>query len=262
MKTFKVTAQPIVGQLDEKREYTIEAEDEKKAKNIAFEKMMKRELSDALLDSPAQMFTAEEINPTPKKISDLIDNIDYYVAEMRKTEDRESIPARLGGYADSYFTNLRLEDAALKSLAIYTIDKAYRVAGYIEILDNYTRAYFAKVIPRIWDYLHRRGVSIFYIVDNTFGDDGRFEAVVELFRLTGITVITPHDKNGSMNYESIEHQIKETMAGKIITMYIEKDSSVNYLEKVKELATQSDYVCILRNKSFANPNIEILPNRA
>ena len=141
------------------------------------------------------------------------------------------------------------------------MDKAYRVAGYIEILDNYTRAYFAKVIPYIWDYLHTRGLSIFYIVDNTFANDGRFEAVTELFRLTGITVVSPYSEKGPVEYEAVECQIKETMAKKMIIMYIEKDASINYLNKVKSIATTSDYLCLFRSKSSANPNIEILPSK-
>jgi uncharacterized protein YihD (DUF1040 family) len=260
MKSFRVLAQPLSGE-EEKREYFVDAEDEEEAKKLAFDKMFARESNDALLDSPGQMFTADEITFKPRKISDLIDNIEYYVARMRKTEDMDVIPEMLRQYALNYFRDVPLDDEAVRALALFTMDKTYRVAAYLEIFDNYTRAYFAKVIPHIWDYLHSKGLGVFYIVDNSFRNDGRFEAVTELFALTGIAVIAPYSKEGTLEYETVERQIKEQMAEKKITMYIEKDSSVNYLDRVKALATGSDYLCIFRSKASANPLVEILENK-
>ncbi len=179
---------------------------------------------------------------------------------MRKAGDLDTIPENLKAYALDYFNKVELNDEALRALALYTMDKAYRVSAYIEIFDNYTRAYYAKVIPYIWDYLHGRGLSIFYILDNTFYEDGRFEVVVELFKLTGIGVVVPYNKDGAATFESVEEQIRNFMEKKLIIMYIEKDSSVNYLDKIKSIAIKSDYLCIFRNKSFANPHVEILPN--
>ncbi|MGC9602490.1 MAG: hypothetical protein ABSE76_01995 [Minisyncoccia bacterium] len=261
MKSFRVLAQPLFGE-EERREYFVDAEDEEDAKKLGFEKMFARESKDALLDSPSQMFTAEEITFRPRRLSDLIDNIEYYVTKMRKTEDMDVIPEMLRQYALNYFRDVPLDDDALQAVAIFTMDKTYRVAAYLEIFDNYTRAYFAKVIPHIWDYLHRRGLPVFYIVDNTFRNDGRFEAITEMFKLTGITVVSPYDGEGTLEYEAVGRQIKEAVAAKMIVMYIEKDARVNYLDRVKELATKSNYLCIFRSKASANHLIEILKNHS
>ena len=260
MKSYRVLAQPLTG-AEEKREYFVDAEDEEQAKKLAFDVMFRREANEALLDNPAQMFTADEITFKPRKISDLIDNIEYYVGTMRKTEDKDVVPEMLKQYAVSYFKDVPLNDEALRALALFTMDKTYRVAAYLEVFDNYTRSYFAKVIPHIWDYLHQRGLPVFYIVDNTFRNDGRFEAVFELLKLTGIAVIAPYSETGVLSYENVEKQIRDQMAEKRIVVYIEKDASVNYLDQVKQLATMSDYLCIFRSKASADPHIEILSNQ-
>ena len=123
---------------------------------------------------------------------------------MRKTEDVDIVPEMLKQYALNYFRDVPLDDEAVRGLALFTMDKTYRVAAYLEIFDNYTRAYFAKVIPHFWDYLHNKGLGVFYIVDNTFRDDGRFEAVTELFSLTGMAVIAPYDEKGVLEYDIVE----------------------------------------------------------
>ena len=261
MKSFRVLAQPLSGE-EEKREYFVDAEDEETAKKLAYDKMLAREGDDALLDSPAQIFTADEITFNPRKISDLIDNIEYYVTKMRKMEDMDVIPEMLKQYAQNYFRDVPLDEEAVRALALFTMDKTYRVAAYLEIVDNYTRAYFAKVIPYFWDYLHNKGLGVFYIVDNTFRNDGRFEAITELFSLTGITVIAPYDEKGVLEYGIVESRIKERMAERKITMYIEKDSRVNYLEQVKDLATKSNYLCIFRSKASASHLVEVLKNHS
>lgn len=257
MKAFRVLAQPLMGE-EEKREYFVEAENEDDAKKLAFDMMLAREHNDALLDSPAQMFTADEITFQPRKISDLIDNIEYYVGKMRSTNDTDIVPEMLRQYAMSYFKDVPLDDKALRALALFTMDKTYRVAANLEIMDIYTKAYFAKVIPHFWDYLHNRGLSIFYIVDNTFRNDGKFEAIIELFTLTGISIIAPYSTEGPLPYEEVERQIKENLKEKKIVMYIEKDASVNYLDPVKQLAIAPGYLALFRSKASANLNVEVL----
>lgn len=257
MKDYRVLAQPLTGE-EEKREYFVEAENEEDAKKLAFDQMLAREHNDALLDNPAQMFTADEITFHPRKISDLIDNIEFYIEKMRSTHDMDVVPEMLRQYAQGYFRDVPLDDKALQALALFTMDKTYRVAAYLEMMDNYTRAYFAKVIPHFWDYLHNRGLSIFYIVDNTFRNDGRFEAITELFTLTGIAVVAPYGADGALSYEEVERQIKKNLDEKRIVMYIEKDATVNHLDRVKELAKVPGYLAIFRNKASANPNVEII----
>ena len=41
-------------------------------------------------------------------------------------------------------------------------------------------------------------------------------------------------------------------------VYIEKDSRVNYLDKVKEMGRKSNYFCIFRNQDPTVPTLEII----
>ncbi len=255
LKKYRVLSQSLVGE-DIKREFVIEAENEESAKKIAFNLLLKDESNGVLLDSPGQMLTAEEVDLKPHKITDLIDNMEAYIDEMRKTEDVETIPKELKQYAWEYFREVEISKEDLQKLAIFVADKTYRVVSYIELMDNYTRAFFAKVIPYLWDALQNRGVDIFYILDNQLRED-RFRAIVELFEFTGMAIVTPYGKDGSLEYEAVEKQIKNYMAPIRNIMYVEKDASVNYLDKVTKLAKESKYLCIFRNKAPTNSKVEV-----
>ena len=59
-KKYRVTFQPLVGD-GTSTEYVIESENEETAREVAFEKLILEESDGVLLDSPAQISTAEEI---------------------------------------------------------------------------------------------------------------------------------------------------------------------------------------------------------
>jgi hypothetical protein len=259
MKKYIITAQSLVGD-DAKREIYVEAENEKLAKEIAFNRMFKNESERLMLDNPGHMLTADEIDLKPQKITDLLDNMEAYIDEMRKTEDVETIPKELKQYAWEYFREVEISKEDLQRLAIFVADKTYRVVSYIEVMDNYTRAFFAKVIPYLWDSLQDRGVDTFYILDNELRED-RFRAVVLLFELTGMAVVTPYGENDNLEYEAVEKQIKDYMAPVRNIMYVEKNASVNYLDKVKKLAKESRYLCIFRSKAPTNSNVEVFNSK-
>ena len=256
---YRITAQSLVGE-DAKREIVVEAENEQSAKNIAFSGMFKNESERLMLDNPGHMLTADEIDLKPRKITDLLDNMEAYIDEMRKTKDLETIPKELKQYAWEYFREVEISKEDLQRLAIFVADKTYRVVSYIELMDNYTRAFFAKVIPYLWDSLQDRGVDTFYILDNELRED-RFRAVVELFELTGIAVVTPYGEKGNLEYEAVEKQIRDYMAPVRNIMYVEKNASVNYLDKVTKLAKDSKYLCIFRSKAPTNPKVEIFNSK-
>lgn len=257
MKYYNIVAGSMVNE-SIKREFVIEAEDEKVAKDEAMKRIIAEESDGILLDSPTLILTSQEIDPKPHKITDIFDNMEFYIAEMRKVADTEKIPADLKQYAWEYFREIKMSEDELKKLAIFIVDKTYRVAAHLMLVDKYTMAFFAKVIPFFWDTFQGRGVDIFYIVDNTFKNDGRFEVIVQLFELTGIAVIKPYAENENLNYEIIEKQIKDQMSPIRMMMYIEKDASVNYLEQVKKLATSSKYLVISRSKGSTDSRVELL----
>lgn len=251
MNKYKVTTQALIGV--GRKEYAIEAETEEIAKEIAMQKMLEEEKDDMLLDSPGQMLTAEQMGyfyghkHSPKTIFDLIDNIEIYAAEMREKEDMETIPKYLKQYAWEYFRTADLTKKQLNGLVIYVADKLYRIIMSMTMMDNYTRSYFAKVIPFLWDTIQNRGVDLFYILDNTLRED-RFRTLVELFELTGMAIVTPYSDHGNLDFAAVEKQIRGYMEPVRMILYIEKDTSVNYLDKIIQLARQSPYTTVFRNK--------------
>lgn len=190
----------------------------------------------------------------PKTIFDLIDKLEIYVEEMRAKEDLETIPKYLKQYAWEYFRAIDLNKEQMQGLAIYIADKIYRIIACIKMIDNYTRMYFALVIPFLWDSIQNRGVDLFYILDNAISED-RFQALKELFELSGMAVVTPYADHGNLSYEAIEKQITDHMAPIRMIMYIEKDASVNYLAKVTQLARKSAYTVIFRNNGPEDSHI-------
>ena len=111
MKKYKVTAKPLI-EGNAPIEYIIAADTEEEANHIAFDRMIAEELDDAFLDSPTQILIAEEVGYfyghkyQPQHICDLIDNLQVYIAEMRDTEDMETIPKWLKQYAWNYFRDV------------------------------------------------------------------------------------------------------------------------------------------------------------
>lgn len=260
MKTFKVTTLSLPDK-DARKEYVIRADNKESAK-ITLDRVLGKQSADVSNGSKSQILAMEEVGYfyghklEPHKISDLIDNLEIYIAEMRETEDMESIPKYLKQYAWEYFREVELTKEDLQGMALFIVDRMYRVISNIELMDNYTRAYFAKVIPFLWDSLQNRGVDTFYILDNELRED-RFRAVVELFQLTGIAVVTPYGEHEYLKYDSVEKQIRDYMAPVRNIMYIEKDANVNYLDKVLKLAKESKYLCVFRNKAPDDPKVEV-----
>lgn len=229
----------------------------------------------------------------PQSITDLINDIDIYLKEMREKEDKLQIPKRLNNYIRNYFLDFNPNKDEMNSLALTLADKIYKFASNTTLTDNYTQIYFSVVIAELWDALQARGIDTFYILDNELRED-RFMLTIQLFALTGIAVVTPYRvKNNYHKYMTIEEQaewvmsfvqedfdpkkvtftmdssedlryfeimdlIKKYMKHRRNIIYIEKDATVNYLEEVKKIAKNSKYLCIFRNESPENPNVTII----
>lgn len=174
---------------------------------------------------------------------------------MRSAVDAETIPKELKQYSWEFFRQTELNQDMLKSLAIFVADGTYRAIANLGVKDKYTWSYFSTVVPALWDALQDRGVDVFYIIDNEMRED-RFELAVELFELSGVAVVTPYKDVKS--YDDVEKKFNEFMRSTRNIIYIEKDDSVNYIEKVKDFARQSKYFAFFRNQDVSNPDIEIL----
>jgi len=195
----------------------------------------------------------------PKNIIDIFDKMDDYISEMRAKNDLETIPKYLRQYAWEYFREIKLEEEKLKSLAVFVVDKTYRNIAESTISDIYNKSFFANVLPFFWDTFQNKGIDLFYIVDNTFHDDGKFKLIVDLFTISGFAVAHPYG-NSILKYSEVEKNIKDYLASFRMIMYIERDDRVNYLNKIIDIAKESKYLTIFRNKDSKNAHVEIFDN--
>lgn len=260
LKRYRVVAESLIVE-GEKNEGDVWAENEESAKSAMFKSLIEKESDGALFDSSLLMITAEEIDLQPRRITDIIDNIRYYIEAMRENQDVEELPNFLSQYAEDYFKNVNFNRENARNLAIFGIDRAYRTITTLDPVDKYTRSFIAKVLPTLWKTIQNQNTNVFYIVDNTFDTDEKFDTMVEMFELMGFAVVTPYYKQECVVYEVVETQINEYMESSRMIMYVEKDDSVNYLDKVKELVKESDYLCMFRYKAFTNSQVELIESR-
>ena len=204
----------------------------------------------------------------PQNVTDLVENIDSYIQQTRDVSNDESM-ALLNFWEDYVKETIRGLDKNSdnnKDLVTKITDTLYRKAVNFSIIDLYTNGYIAIVLHRLFWELSQKGARIFYVVDNSMPDNS-LRCILEQLPPAGFAVITPHiaDKieykpvntqTDSLSYEEIENKIKEALEfGKNI-IYVERDSSVNYLDKVVELARNAsdEYSKIYRNTGAENPD--------
>jgi hypothetical protein len=204
-----------------------------------------------------QLKEGDRINITPKLSSDSIELMEVYIAYMRAHEDFDTVPEVMNRFNDQIFTGKDTSLDQLRQLAVYTVDKIYRIAAELEVRDEYTVTYFKKVVARFMQSLQDKGIEIFYILDNKIRED-RFKLTVMLYELSGATVVTPYISDKTLSFEDVEERFKSPMAHGRNIVYIEKDASVNYIEKVMKIAAESRYIGVFRNYAPSNNYIETL----
>ena len=68
----------------------------------------------------------------------------------------------------------------------------------------------------------------------------------------------PPDQYEYCGFEVIEAQLKKHIEAKRNIAYIEKDSRVNYLDNVLEIAADSGYLCVFRNLDPTQSDIQVI----
>lgn len=194
---------------------------------------------------------------TPKLFSDSIEFMAAYIARMRADDDFDTIPDIMSSFNERIFANKDVSLDQLRQLAVYATDRIYRFAAELEVRDAYTVAYFKKVVAKLMKSLQDQGIEIFYILDNEMRED-RFELTVMLYGLSGAAVVTPYNGNKTLSFEEVEERLKSCMTDGKNIVYIEKDASVNYIEKVMKIATESRYIGVSRNHEPSVDDIKIL----
>lgn len=194
---------------------------------------------------------------TPKLFSDSIEYIAVYVARMRADEDFDTIPDMLNRFNKSMCAKNGTSKDQLRQLAVYATDTTYRFAAELDVRDAYTVIYFKKVVAQLMRLLQDNGIELFYILDNELRED-RFELIVMLYELSGSVVVTPYDGKMILKFEEVEERVKSHMTHGRNIVYIEKDASINYIEKVMRIATESKYIRAFRNHAPSYRYVKLL----
>lgn len=208
-------------------------------------------------DFDQQLKNGERINLTPKLSTDSIELMEVHIAYMRADEDFDTVPDMMNRFNDQIFVGKSTSMDQLRQLAVYAIDKIYRIAAELEMYDKYTEVYFKKVIARFMKALQDKGIEIFYILDNEIRED-RFKLTVKLFEMSGATVITPYIGDKTLSFDEVEERIKSSMTHSRNIVYIEKDARVNYIQKVVDIACDSMYIRIFRNYAPSRKYVKVL----
>ncbi len=202
-------------------------------------------------------------NLRPSKISDIVLRMGEYLSAMRSMENEDAVRFIdfLDNYTRDYFQNSVLDELELKKVLIELADLTYLMAVNLNEKDIHTNGYFGIVVNRLFWELQQRNILAFFVVDNNLRDD-RFKMVVELVGSAGFSIIYPYSVDNLqfsdkytllpiLDYKSVEKKIDESKSQKKHIFYIEKDTSINYLNNVLALAEefQSKYVCVFRNKA-------------
>ncbi len=197
------------------------------------------------------------MNVTPKLSSDSIELMSVYIVRMRDDEDFDTIPDILNRFNKSIFTNGDVSKDQLRQLAVYATDYICRFAAELELRDAYTAVYFKTVIAGLMKSLQDTGIDVFYILDNELRED-RFELLVMLYESSGAKVVVPYDGEKVLSFEEVKERLIGHMTHGKNIVYIEKDTSINYMKEVMQMATESKYIAIFRNRAPSDNYIEIL----
>lgn len=204
---------------------------------------------------PWNVFKIDLTADSPERRSlDCLIPLSECAAEMRRRGEDRTIPvAALEGVIEAFG---RMDvGGGLSLLALTAADIFYRSICRLTILDRSTRTYVKVVGNYYFRNLSERGARCFYVVDNSIRDD-RFHGIVELFGLAGFAVVSPHLDN--VGWPDLEARLHQCVADKRHIFYVEKDTSVNFLDAVKALATNSGMAAGFRGESSDTPAIEIL----
>lgn len=204
-----------------------------------------------------QLKAGSKVDLTPRLSSDSVELMEVYMAYMRSCQDFDTVPDMLNRFNDQIFVSKDTSLDQLRQLAVYSMDKIYRIAAELEVRDDYTVAYFKKVIAPLMKAFQAKGIELFYILDNEIRQD-RFDLAVMLYELSGATVITPYISDKTLSFEQVEERFKSPMAHGRNIVYIEKDASVNYIGKIIKIAAESRYIGLFRNYAPSVSYLKVL----
>lgn len=199
----------------------------------------------------------------PSRAADCLDGVVAFpvaVEQMRAASDDSSLAETMISATRIAFDALEDTDhEALLFVAASAQDLLYRYILQLTMMDRYTRSYCDRPIRYFFEQLTQRGLVTFYILDNTLRED-RFQAVLELFELSGIITVTP--RRDGIAWGALASRLRAGMNSSRHVAYIEPDAVVDHIAAAKELAVERPCVATFRNLAPSDPEHEIVNFKA
>ena len=198
----------------------------------------------------------------PKNITDIVFRLEDYIDFMRSTQTENVLPfiENVEEYIIHYFDTERVDIAKLKKEMVEMVNELYLATMNIDVRDTYTDAYFGTVLALLFEEINQMNVRIFFIVNNSLTDE-RFLLFIELFQLMGCNTVTPYEDSDidpvpeitrvpARHYDDVKSDILYGLEQGKHIVYVEKDRSVSYIQRVLDIAEQEqrEYQCLYRNK--------------
>ncbi|GEM_PF-5847598 len=158
--------------------------------------------------------------------------------------------------AQAAFGELKSSDKnGLLFVASASQDLLYRYIAQLTILDEYTRVYCSSVVRYFFRQLSKHHIRTFYILDNTLRED-RFQAILELFELAGIVVVTP--RRDGVTWKDLAARLRDGLRNEGHVAYIEPDAQVNHLDAARQFAKELLCIATFRNLAPDDPEHSII----
>lgn len=181
------------------------------------------------------------------------------VEYMRAASDFGVAHAMVDGTTKA-FQSLESDDHnGLLFVAAEAQDLLYQYVAQLMVMDRYTRVYCSVVVRHFFEQLSERGLRTFYILDNTLRDD-RFEAMLELFDLSGVVTTTPN--RDGISWSPLANKLRVALDAGEHVAYIEPDALANHLDAARQLAIEIPCVATFRNLGPEDPKHEIINFKA
>lgn len=166
------------------------------------------------------------------------------IEKMRAAGDEREIPGRMAANARAGFGELDRQGEVPIHACISAADLLYRRISELERVDQFTRAYVSIAVRECFRQLMLRECPVYYILDNELRED-RFRVLVELFGLAGMSLCSP--AISGPEWVSAEQVLAANLDLGLHAAYVERDASVNHLDKARELAGRFACTATFRN---------------
>lgn len=197
----------------------------------------------------------------PSTEADCLDSLVAFpvaIQRMRSMADELRIPETMIANTREAFARLDSAHGDFRLIAAAAADHLYRQVVQLTVMDRYTRAYVEKVIRFFFEQLKIRAMLTYYILDNSLRHD-RLQAVIELFELAGVSVVTP--RLHGVDWDTLSSRIRSRLASGSHVAYIEPDTAVNHIALAQQLAGEFACVATFRNLAPEDPRLSVITFR-